>query len=141
VAEVDQGHDVEPGRLTVGTYLEEWLAKQARKVLHVHRAIFTALRDAVRLQYVGRNIAEAVEPPKPRAREIAALEVRDIGRILQAVAEKDLEIPTLIALGTGMRRGEALGLRWRDIELGTGIAHCNAGLSGPMANLIPDALR
>ena len=184
VAEVDQGLDVEPGRLTVGIYLEEWLVKQARKVqagslkrrtheryvqllrlhailalgsvpltklrpvqlertyqqardaglsertvLHVHRALFTALRDAVRLQYVGRNVAEAVEPPRPRAREVAALEVRNISRILQAVAETDLEIPTLIALGSGMRRGEVLGLRWRDLDLGTGIAHLSQTLS------------
>jgi hypothetical protein len=58
-------------------------------------------------QDVGRNIAEAVEPPKPRGREVAAMEVRDISRILRAVAETDLEIPALIALGYGdaSRRG------------------------------------
>ena len=100
-----------------------------RTVLHLHRALFTALRDAVRLQYIARNVAESVEPPKPRTAEVDPLEVSQIPRILEAVAGTDLETPTLIALGTGMRRGEVLGLRWRDLSLEAGTARLSQTLS------------
>jgi integrase len=184
VAEVDMGVDVEPSRLTVATYLGEWLDRQAlkveagslkrrtferyrelvrlhanpaigviplgklravhverayqaardkglseRTVLHLHRVMFTALRDAVRLQYIARNVAESVEPPRPRTRDVEPLAVPTIPLILEAVAGTDLEVPTLIALGTGMRRGEVLGLRWKDLDLDAGTARLSQTLS------------
>jgi len=100
-----------------------------RTVLHLHRPLFTALRDAVRLQYISRNVAESVEPPRPRTREVEPLEVSRIPVILGAIAGTDLEVPTLIALGTGMRRGEVLGLRWKDLDLDAGTARLSQTLS------------
>ena len=37
--------------------------------------------------------------------------------VLENVAGSDLEVPTILALGTGMRLGEVLGLRWCDVDL------------------------
>ena len=86
-------------------------------LLHIHRAVFTALRQAVKWQLAARNVAEAVEAPKPSRRYVAALESTDAIRVLEAVADSDLELPVILGLGTGMRLGEVLGLRWQDVDL------------------------
>lgn len=91
------------------------LSKQS--VLHIHRVAYTALQQAVRWQLVGHNVAEAVIPPRPDRRSLAALEPADVRRLFKAVAETHLETPTILAVGTGMRLGEVLGLCWRDVNL------------------------
>jgi integrase len=90
------------------------LSKQS--VLHMHRVTYSALRQAVRWQLVGRNVAEAVIPPRPDRRNVTAMEPADVRVLLAAVAETHLEMPTILAVGTGMRLGEVLGLRWRDVD-------------------------
>lgn len=94
---------------------DKGLSKQS--VLHIHRVAYTALRQAVRWQLVGRNVAEAVIPPRPDRRNLAALEPADVRELFKAVAGTHLETPTILAVGTGMRLGEVLGLRWRDVNL------------------------
>lgn len=91
-------------------------------VLHVHRCLFAALRQAVKWQLVARNVAEAVEAPKAERHRVRAMEPEDARRVLTAVVGTELEVPTVLALGTGMRRGEVLGLRWSDVDLETGQA-------------------
>jgi integrase len=91
------------------------LSKQS--VLHIHRVIYSALRQAVRWQLVGRNVAEAVVPPRPERRHVTAMEPADVRILLTAVAGTHLEMPTILGVGTGMRLGEVLGLRWRDVDM------------------------
>jgi integrase len=97
-------------------------------VLHVHRVLFTALRQAVRWQLVSRNVAEAVTPPRPTPPQIASFDVTDAAAVLQAVRGSDLAAATALALGTGMRRGEVLGLRWGDVDLDIGEVRVNQTL-------------
>lgn len=88
-----------------------------QSILHIHRVLFTALKQAVAWQLIPRNIAEAVTPPRPEHREVEPMTSREVVRIFETVAGTDLEIPTILGLGTGMRLGEVLGLRWKDIDL------------------------
>jgi integrase len=88
-----------------------------QSVLHIHRVLFTALKQAVAWQLIPRNIAEAVTPPRPEHREVEAMTPRQVVQVLETVAGTDLEVPTILGLGTGMRLGEVLGLRWSDIDL------------------------
>jgi integrase len=92
-------------------------------LLHIHRAVFSALKQAVKWQLVARNVAEAIETPKPKRPRVKALEPETAVRVLNEVAGSDLEMPVTLALGTGMRRGEVLGLRWADVDLASGEAH------------------
>ncbi|MFZ5897878.1 MAG: site-specific integrase [Bacillota bacterium] len=92
-----------------------------RSVLHQHRLLHKMLADAVRWELVGRNVADAVDPPRPGAREIAIPTEEEAARLLGVGREHPyLGMPVLLALTTGMRLGEILGLRWQDVDLKKG---------------------
>ncbi|MEZ5351413.1 MAG: site-specific integrase [Bryobacteraceae bacterium] len=93
----------------------------AQTVLHHHRVLSEALKQAVRWQLVPRNVCEAVEPPRPVEREVKALEESATAWLLDAAHGTRLEIPILLAVTTGMRRGEILALRWQDVNLDAGL--------------------
>lgn len=86
-------------------------------VLHHHRVLREALQQGVKWLLLGRNPADAVEPPRARPREMRALNEAATARLLTAAEGTRLFIPILLAASTGMRRGEILGLRWKDVDL------------------------
>jgi integrase len=88
----------------------------ANSVLHVHRVLFSALKQAVRWRLVPTNVAEAVEPPRIRRTEMRTLDAAEVRRLLGAAEKSRLYEVILIAVTTGMRRGEILGLRWADVD-------------------------
>lgn len=110
-------------------------------VVHVHRVVYSALRQALRWQLVARNAAEAVIPPRAARRDIPPLEPSDVGRLIAGVAGTDLLMPVLLALGTGMRRGEVLGLRWGDVDLEAGTVRISQTLQSDMTFNTPKSHR
>ena len=85
-------------------------------VLHHHRLLRAALNRAVRWGVIALNPADAVEAPRPARKETRVLDESDSAKLLQAVQGTRFYSPVLLALTTGMRRGEVLGLRWADID-------------------------
>jgi integrase len=100
----------------------------AQTVLHFHRLLHRALGQAVRWQLLARNPAEAVEPPRPQRTEMRALDDAQIALLLKSLEGSRLHAPVLLALSTGLRRGELLGLRWRDIDLERGCLTVNCSV-------------
>ncbi|ACZ40244.1 tyrosine-type recombinase/integrase [Sphaerobacter thermophilus] len=86
-----------------------------------HRAVLRkALNDAMRWGLVSRNAAALAAPPKqdrPPARFLTPEEAR---HFLDTVAGHRLEALFTVALAVGLRQGEALGLRWDDVDLEAG---------------------
>ncbi len=94
-----------------------------RTVLHHHRVLHAALEYAVRLQLLARNPADAVQPPRPEPREFPVLDPEGVRRLLEAARHRRMYIAILLAVATGMRRGEILALRWEDVDLEAGRIH------------------
>ena len=89
-------------------------------VRQVHSVLHRALDQAVRWGLLPRNVTEAVDPPKPAKPETTTWDARQVAAVLTAAAGDDLDPLWRLALLTGMRRGEVLGLRWRDLDLDRG---------------------
>ena len=83
----------------------------------MHRVLHKTLGQAVKWQLLARNPADAVEPPRPRHREMRALDEDETAALLRRARDSRLYLPILLAVTTGMRRGEILALRWQDIDL------------------------
>jgi integrase len=92
-------------------------ALSAQTVLHVHRTLSQALEHAVKTDVLFRNPALQVRPPRPPGREIKILTKPEIAQVLRAAEGTGLYLPILVAVTTGIRRGELFGLRWSDLDL------------------------
>jgi integrase len=92
----------------------------ARTVLCMHAVLHQALAQAVRWDLLGRNPADAVEPPKVERRQMNALDTDATATLVEAARSHRLHIPVLLAVMTGMRRGEIAALRWKSIDLERG---------------------
>lgn len=89
-------------------------------VLHHHRLLFEALQTAVKWGLIYTNPAAATTPPKVRRREPHVLTEEQTSALLVAVEGTRLHMPVLLAVASGLRRGELLALRWADCDLKTG---------------------
>lgn len=91
------------------------------RVLMRLKALF---REALRLELVARNPAEAVRLRLPKGEKAArALEPEEVARLLEAAEasrSKDMALLLRLMLETGLRRGEALALQWGDLDLEKG---------------------
>jgi integrase len=89
----------------------------AATLRHVYKLIRNALGDAYRMELVTRNVATQVKPsPLSRDRR-PDLTIEDAKRLFHVLAGERLEAFYVLALTTGLRRGELLGLHWEDIDL------------------------
>jgi len=92
-----------------------------RTVFYTHATIRKALSEAVRWGMLPRNVAEQASPPKQRTtRELRTWSAAELNAFLDHVAGDRLYAAYFLAGYTGLRRGEVLGLRWRDLDLERG---------------------
>lgn len=92
----------------------------AKTVRYIHTIVHKALSDAVDAGIVPSNVADRAKPPRPNRRssgEIQAWEAEELARFLDHAQDTRLGPAWRLAAMTGMRRGEVLGLRWKDIDL------------------------
>lgn len=101
---------------------------QALTVLHVHRVVHRMLRHAAQWGTVHSNVASLVDAPTVQATEIAILTPQQVQSVLAGLRGKPIYTVATVALGTGMRRGELLALRWQDVDLEAGVIRVERSL-------------
>lgn len=85
-----------------------------------HRTLRTALNHAMRRGHVTRNVATLAVPPRIEEEEIEPYDVEEVQRLLTEAAKLRNSARWSVALALGLRQGEALGLRWSDVDLRNG---------------------
>lgn len=86
----------------------------------IHTVLHKALGQAVRWSLIPRNVTKAVRVPRPTPREMRPLCSEEACALLDAAKGEKLEALYVLAVTTGMRRGELLGLKWSDVDLENG---------------------
>ena len=108
------GHRQRPGGLS------------ARSVRAIHGVMRRALNQAVKAGLLETNPALRATPPQAKSARTDArqsrrfLTLEETRRFLGSVREHGLRAAFQLSVTTGMRRGEVMGLRWRDVDLDNG---------------------
>lgn len=120
------------------------LARQGRRngkpltpltVRHVHAVLHRALKDAVRWGFLARNPADSADPPRISShRELRTWSAEQLAAFLDSRRDDRFYSLWHTLAMTGLRRGEALGLRWEDVDL-------EAGRLAVRRSLIPEGNR
>ena len=91
-----------------------------RSVVLIHSILHKALNQAMKWELIGRNPAQAVTRPKVARKEMKTLTDSQARTFLSAAKESRYEMLYWLAISTGMRQGELLGLKWSDLDWTSG---------------------
>jgi integrase len=94
----------------------------------MHGVLHHALKDAVRLGAIPRNVLEMVKPPRFEPKPKKALTEEQVHRLLEAAKGDWFEALFVVVLSTGMREGELFALQWEDIDFEKGVLYVQRGL-------------
>lgn len=89
----------------------------ANTIRRIRDVIRNGLNDAVRWELIARNVAKQASTPRVAQRELVVWTVDEARTFLESIRQEPLEAAFIIALATGLRRGEVAGLRRQDIDL------------------------
>lgn len=91
-----------------------------KTIRNTHVVLRKALADAERLGLVSRNPASVARPPAQERSEHRTWSSEELREFFDVIADHRLRGAYVLLATTGMRRGEVLGLRWRDVDLDAG---------------------
>ncbi|OAH59400.1 integrase [Domibacillus aminovorans] len=90
--------------------LSEWTVKRIFNVVNA------SLNAAVKMELIQKNPASTIEKPKVITKETAIWNISEVALFLKHSISSPYFIAYLLAITTGMRQGEILGLRWKDVD-------------------------
>ncbi|WP_192895272.1 site-specific integrase [Pelotomaculum sp. FP] len=93
-----------------------------KTISYTHRIISSVLQDAVQWQVIASNPASRVKPPKVTKKQTACYDEEQTAALMEAIENEGLKYKVIILLAvfTGLRRGELMGLEWQDIDFNKG---------------------
>ncbi len=95
----------------------------------IQGVLHKALDDAIKMGLIARNACDAVSSPRKQHKEMKPLTPDQARKLLEAAKGHPQEALFVLALATGMRRGELLGLKWQDVNLNEGTLQVRRTLS------------
>ncbi|MFF2805753.1 tyrosine-type recombinase/integrase [Streptomyces sp. NPDC058000] len=95
--------------------------RKAGTIHQIHRTFRTALNEAVRRGHLGRNPVQLAKAPRVSEEEVEPYTVEEVQRLLRAADCRRNSARWAVALALGLRQGEALGLKWADVNLERGV--------------------
>ena len=107
----------------------------ARTVNHHDRVLNVAMKRARALRLIPTNPVEDVSRPRVEQHEMQVLEPAECAALLAAARDSRIFPIIILTLGTGLRRGEVLGLRWSDVDLARKIVIVQQSLEQTRAGL------
>jgi integrase len=108
--------DIVPGHIKQLYAIKREEGTGARTLQIIHAVLHCALKQAVREGLLGRNPVDAIERPKVEQAEFNVFNEKQARQFLMAAAGSTFEAVYYLALTTGMRQGELLGLKWADVD-------------------------
>lgn len=100
----------------------------ARRVHYIRAVLRTALNQALRWNLVAWNVATLVDSPRVEANQVQVLDTNQSRDLLNTVDSHRLGALFSVAMAVGLRLGEALGLRWVDVDLDQGVLRVRQAL-------------
>lgn len=109
----------------VQRFMNEKLAAglSARTVQYLRAVLRRALSQALRWNLVARNVATLVDAPKTKRNAVRVMSPEEVTLFLDAARGQRFEQLLIVAISTGLRQGELLGLRWEDVDLPASVIH------------------
>ena len=97
----------------------------SKTVNYHHRLISSILETAVKWQVIYDNPARRINPPKVQKKEAVFLDDKEVVQVAKVLMQAPLKWRTILMLlmYSGMRRGEACGLYWKDIDFNNNLIH------------------
>jgi integrase len=117
----------------VQDFIIDRLAKgcSPRTVSYLRGLLRTALEQALRQRLVTENVAKLVQVPQVTTTEVVPFSEEEAKAFVTGIHGDDWEALYLLVLMTGLRQGEALGLRWQDIDFESKEIHIRNQLQRP----------
>lgn len=100
------------------------LSKQplsAKTVKNIYHNLCAAIEKAVVLEIVKKNVCKAVSLPKVQKYTAEVYDEKEINQLLNVIKGTDMELPLMIDINLGLRRGELLALKWKHIDFNKGL--------------------
>ncbi|MFD6285227.1 tyrosine-type recombinase/integrase [Streptomyces sp. NPDC060205] len=94
--------------------------RRAGTIHQIHRTFRTSLNEAVRRGHLARNPVQLAKAPRLREEEVEPYTVEEVQSLLRAADNRRNSARWAVALSLGLRQGEALGLKWADVDLTRG---------------------
>ncbi len=118
--------DIKPRHLQALYSRKMYTGLAASYIRNMHAIISKSLRKAAEWGAIKENIASLVTPPRIEKRQVRTWDLEETNKFLQEIKKRKtgnskLYIAYILAIYCGMRKGEILGLRWKDCDLEKGI--------------------